>query len=140
MKPTIFTVPANLVASTWHNWRGYIERSAEHDIENAITLDAVLHDLMQGTKHLLAIQIDGQPVGACVVEKSVIQHGRTLFVSACGGNDADAWLPGLIDYLEFVSRKLHCDGVMFCGRLGWIKKLKNNGFKPILVTMWRENQ
>jgi hypothetical protein len=133
------TMTREAVRANWQIYKGFIAKACEHDLEKRLTLDTVYDSLLTGDYFLIQIKDAGVVVGATVFTVAETDEHRRLFVTTCGGVNSDAWLTRLVEYLDFVASGLKCkDGVLFCGRIGWQKKLKNLGYSTLLVTMHKE--
>ena len=62
--------------------------------------------------------------------------GRHVSVLALAGKHPEKWLKEMFDAAEGIAEALHCKGMIFRGRQGWMKHAKQYGFKPV-QTIWR---
>ena len=133
----ISTVSNSMIPLNWENYRDLLQKACDHDIEKKLTVDCLYAAIMNNESFLIEIKYSQKVVGVAVCTK--LRKSNSLFVQACGGSNADAWLSELDAYLIYLAKGLgYKDGVLFCGRLGWQKKLVGLGYKSVLVTMHKE--
>ena len=129
-------------ARHWTAIGAYLMKAAEHDIEGRLTLGGLYGDVMRGSTLAILLRNEaGEITGACAVTTTDIVSGRALFVRALGGEfgSDDTWLSAVVACLDQLAIDNACsDGVMFSGRPGWVKKLREHGYSVALVTMVKQ--
>ena len=136
-KLTIHSVAPQLIPVKWAEYKDLLQRSCDQDIERKITVESLYESIMTNKSFLIEINLDKRLMGVAVCSRA--SKAKALFIQACAGMEVDLWLTELVDYLDYMASGLGCtDGLLFCGRLGWQKKLARLGFKSVLVTMHRE--
>ena len=138
-KLNIHSVAPQLIPVKWAEYKAVLQRACEQDIERKITVESLYESIMSNKSFLIEINMDSRLLGVAVCSRS--SKAQALFIQACAGTDVDVWLDELVDYLNYMASGLGCtDGLLFCGRIGWQKKLARLGFKSVLVTMHKERE
>ena len=133
----VHSVAPQLIPVKWVEYKTLLHRACEHDIERKITVESLYDSIMTHKSFLIEINLGDHLLGVAVCSRS--SKAKSLFIQACAGTEVDLWLHDLVDYLDYMANGLGCtDGLLFCGRIGWQKKLNSLGFKSVLVTMHRE--
>lgn len=122
----------------WPSMTGFLQAACDYDPEGKVTIGGLYDDCLDGHSIAVVFWDDSDVmVGASVVTASDAKIGRYLFVRVLGGDfGSDVWLDHAHAVFSGIARASGCsDGIMLCGRPGWIRKLKNWGFREVLVTM-----
>ena len=123
----------------WQSIRAFIDSACEQDIERKVTSGELYTEVMRGRCFVLTIHDDDLTIGAAVMCRTPAYNGNCLMIRALGGERMSDWLEGFSEYIESVARmKGATDGVLFCGRLGWIPALKKLGYKPVFTVMYKK--
>ena len=137
MIPFIFSPPLPAVVERWIIYRPILERALETDLERKLTVEGTLDAIKAGAYQLHEIRMGREVVGVCVTAPGGL-NAKSLFVVTAAGDRMEDWIENLVDYLDKLAESLEMtDGILFCGRPGWQKKLVALGFKTVLVTMAR---
>jgi hypothetical protein len=130
------TIGVDKLRDKWAIYREYLLKACEYDVEKRLSIDGIYDALVEGNFHLIEIRNDAGIVAAAVFSVNEAGGTKHLTVNAIGGGDLDTWLSQFVEYLSYLAEGLGCkDGVIFCGRLGWQKKLTKLGFKGISILM-----
>lgn len=94
------------------------------------TIHTLRKSLMQG-KDGLFIVLDGEEIIGAVTY-TVVDYDtglRLLDINFAGGVAMDTQMPAVIEMFQLLKRQLMCDRVRIVGRKGWIRYMKQFGFK-----------
>lgn len=119
--------------SRWHQYKGYIQRALDKSC-GELAIQDIYQRVDDGRMGLL--DIHGK--AACVIEFMDYPQITALRVVALGGEDMDEWLDELQDFLYRWAEENHMDRIEHNGRKGWIKTLKDYGYKERYTFMTRD--
>jgi hypothetical protein len=123
----LICVAPDYVEQIWPHVASFVERALIRS-KSDYSLDYVYRKL-KGNMSLLWVVWNGDRLVACATTEicSLVDRGRVLVITTCGGRDAKAWLKFLYD-LEDYARDEKCDRVRLYGREGWKRALRDQGY------------
>lgn len=102
------------------------ERSQGQD-----TIQTLRASLMRGKEGLFIVQDGDDIIGAVTYQTTDYDTGlRLLDINYAGGVAMGTQMPAVIDMFHRLKSALMCDRVRITGRKGWVKYMKQFGFKP----------
>ena len=130
----VVIIPADNVARDWRIYQPFVVQAIEHETRPVEALE-VLTNLREGLWIALGIWVGEDLHGFCIVNQQKALRGFELNVTMLAGQWMELWMDHLFDALVKVAKSQSCDALRLEGRLGWVKKLKRYGFKPISQTL-----
>ena len=126
-------VPVDHVDQIWDDVKSYLEGAAKYT-HGRYTVDDI-YDCIKDYGNQLWIAFDDEKIKAAVVTHFMHYPKKKYLVMAfCGGEQLEQWLDPIIKVLQCWAFDNQCDGLEATARLGWVKPLKNNGYKPLWQT------
>ena len=123
--------PENCRAA-WASLKAFVEPALDHD-HNDTTSGDVLRAIEQGEMLLLCVMGDDGSILAVqtceVVENEKGEKILNLVTTA--GHNIEVWQDSLAEKLDEVAEGLGCGYIHTRGRLGWLRRLKRNGYEPL---------
>jgi hypothetical protein len=104
----------------------YLQKASEHDTSGGLlTIDDICHGAV-----FLAIECDGERVGAYALKLVRHTNGAVLWVQSCAANLPGADLtPSIVSIIEQQARQLGAHQIAFATvRRGLVKKMQRLGF------------
>lgn len=137
MTISIHGIPADQAPA----WRFFVDdwlhAALEHD-GGLMTLGNV-HDAIAQRDMQLWVIADGKALKAAVVTSiNVHPQAKVLTVVLAGGDSMADWLSELVDLLRRYATEHGCKAVEAHGRAGWVRALKQFGWKQPYVTVAME--
>jgi hypothetical protein len=126
----IAPIPPTLITVLWDRVEGHLARVVE--VSNGeISLQSIKESCLLGKAMLLAVCRDDQIVAVITVEKRTFESGKSaLFLPIVGGDELDGWLDQVLEVAILIAKDLDCEVIRGLGaRKGWIRKLKDKGWK-----------
>lgn len=129
----ISAVPTDHVIDVWPKIAGFIADACVYT-HGRYEAEDVLEELLGGT-HLLWIAFEGSYVKGAVVT-NFLEYPRAKYLSCpfVAGDDFESWHTPMLSVLQRWARDNGCAGVESTARLGWARKLKNDGYKALWQT------
>jgi hypothetical protein len=94
------------------------------------TIQTLRASLMSGSEGLFVIETLEDIIGAVTYEVIIYNTGlRVLAINYAGGVAMESQMPEVIDMFHALRRRFMCDRVRIMGRKGWIRYMKQFGFK-----------
>jgi hypothetical protein len=94
------------------------------------TIQTLRASLMSGSEGLFVIETLEDIIGAVTYEVITYNTGlRVLAINYAGGVAMESQMPEVIDMFHALRRRFMCDRVRIMGRKGWIRYMKQFGFK-----------
>jgi len=124
----------NMVADNWAHFGPWIMSTMEYDLE---PIDAVqtMQNLRADKWICLGASVDGAMSGIAICALSYLQSCVALEVKALAGDDFDKWIEPMWSALKLTAHSHKCRRIYLRGRMGWIRRIRSYGFKPVSVTM-----
>lgn len=134
----IFCVNIPTIQKNWELYKPLIDAAVVYDIEKKLMVDGIYDHLMTGLYQLVAGYKDKELLVVAITKPMRIELGNSLMIVTIGGDQSELWVNQIDEYFAYLAKGLGCtDGIIFCSREGWQKKLKKRGYKVLLQTMWR---
>ncbi len=124
----------NMVADNWAHFGPWIMSTMEHDLE---PIDAVqTMQFLRADKWIcLGAYVQGELAGIALCSLSYLQCCVALEVKALAGEDFDRWIEPMWVALKLAAHSHKCRRIYLRGRMGWIRRIRSYGFRPVSVTM-----
>ena len=124
----------NMVADNWVHFGPLIMSTMEYDLE---PIDAVqcMQNLRADKWICLGAYVQDELAGIAVCALSYLQSCVALEVKALAGEDFDRWIEPMWTALKLAAHSHKCRRIYLRGRMGWIRRIRAYGFKPVSVTM-----
>ena len=117
--PQIWGVVSELLAPA-------CERSQGQD-----TIQTLRASLMKGKEGLFVVRDGEDIIGAVTYQATEYDTGlRLLDINYAGGVAMGTQMPAVIDMFHRLKSAFMCDRVRIIGRKGWVRYMKQFGFKP----------
>lgn len=95
------------------------------------TIQTLRASLMRGSEGLFVVQDGDDIIGAVTFQATDFDTGlRLLDINYAGGVAMGTQMPAVIDMFHRLKSALMCDRVRITGRKGWVRYMKQFGFKP----------
>lgn len=128
-------IPRDLVPPYWPRLANWLKQLAEHFPPWARLPDP-MGKCMTGHAQLWLVR-DGLVIKGAVITQITVDAERVAEVPVVVGEDMESWLH-LLDDLEHWARRENCVAlVSTAGREGWVKVLKDRGWRKTAVLMER---
>lgn len=129
-------VPAPEIEANWHFAEPWVESAVR---EGALVSTAADYKQKCLSRHaqLWLLSDHGQTVGAGVTEVFESPKGLTCAVPVLAATDFDV-LKALFDGLEDWARAEGCVRLEGFGRFGWVRALKEHGWRPIAAVIEKD--
>lgn len=128
----IFGIPSDAVSAWWPQVKPHIERFCSKT--KLADPGEVLYEVLDCTKQLWGVKVEGKVVGFLLTEVRDQKRGRVLCIwAAAGDSDDPAQFVTIYDALETWGRSIGCNVVEVRGRRGWKKMLP--GFRETGVLL-----
>lgn len=129
-KVQVSFVPKDLAVEMWPKVRGYIE-SATTRTGGRYEPEDVLYEVLDG-ELLLWIAIEGKDViGAATTRFMEYPRKKVLMVPFLAGEEFDKWGDDMLSILRKWASSNDCDMLEACGRPGWARVFKDQGYKRL---------
>ncbi len=119
-------------------WPQILERlRAYPDLLTGYTEEALFNGLMSGKDVLFALHHDSEDLIRILVGATVVNQParKLLWVQFAVGEGIDGFVSIAKDAFHDIARRLGCTDVMVTGRRGWLRKLKDVGFREESTNM-----
>ena len=95
------------------------------------TIQTLRASLMRGSEGLFVVQDGDDIIGAVTFQTTDFDTGlRLLDINYAGGVAMDTQMPVVIEMFHRLKSAYMCDRVRITGRKGWVRYMKQFGFKP----------
>ena len=95
------------------------------------TIQTLRASLMRGSEGLFVVQDGDDIIGAVTFQTTDFDTGlRLLDIHYAGGVAMDTQMPVVIEMFHRLKSAYMCDRVRITGRKGWVRYMKQFGFKP----------
>ena len=95
------------------------------------TIQTLRASLMRGSEGLFVVQDGDDIIGAVTFQATDFDTGlRLLDINYAGGVAMGTQMPAVIDMFHRLKSAYMCDRVRITGRKGWVRYMKQFGFKP----------
>lgn len=120
----------------WSKVVPMVLRSLER-INDGATQDSIYLDLIHKDKQLWVAYNEQRIIGCIITQIISCPELKKLFYYIVAGDDFNSWWHER-KQIEAWGRSQGCTEVEFCGRLGWQKRLKKEGYKTIYLGMTKQ--
>lgn len=133
----VVAIPAELVETAWPTiapmfQKAIDEGSDEYDIDD-------LYCMIEENEVLpLAVLFEGRIVAAIGLKLDVYPIKRVLTILIAGGAQMDEWLTEVMAVIKRLAQEQQADSIRVAGRRGWVKALRDYGYKEIHTTVEME--
>lgn len=131
----ITACPVEYIERVWPTAEPVLLKATE--LSNS-DISLVKENLLNSKAVLWVFAVDSQFVGYGVTEIKSRQNYSNLYVSFVAGDNMDFWLTPFIEELERYAKYFNLKQIEFAGRMGWMKTLKEFGFKPVYIAMTKD--
>ncbi len=129
-KLKIVAVPPHLLPGIWPYVLRYVQEAL--DYEHGDLTPEKMYDRIIDMQYLCIVALRGEEIMACqTAEIYDTDANRVMGLITTGGKELDQWQDALAEALEQLAIEQGCDVIRTRGRLGWLRKLKRNGFDPL---------
>ena len=132
MSPTVSVtlISPNNLDEAWKN-AAHLIRLSQKRIESYEGMADIYDNLASGSQQLWLVTVEDKLKAALttVVEKH--PRKRILRVLHIGGFDMAIWFEDVLKTLKVVATSTGCKAIQGDGRLGWVKKVPQYGFKEV---------
>lgn len=112
--------------------KDYLISAAEYT-NGRYTIDDIYKDLTNLNKQLWIAYEGSKIYGAVVTEIFKYPQKKVLLLHFTGGVEFDRWHKAILDTLKLFASSELCSAIEFCGRSGWTRLFKQDGYKPIFT-------
>jgi len=130
-------VPKELLNETWPFVLRFIQEPLLHE-QGDLTPEKVYNYIEDGTFILLVCVDKGNIKAALTLEVIQKPTARIMNLVTTGGTEIDAWQDVMSDTVDIIAKENNCNFIHTRGRLGWLKQLKRNGYKPLYFIASKE--
>jgi hypothetical protein len=126
-------VPIDHVDRVWDDVKGYLADAAKYTY-GRYDLEDIYDSIMQ-YNHTLWIAFTDDKIIAAVVT-NILHYPKKTCLSGVflGGDDLKAWKGPMLEMLQKWAFDNKCDGFEMCGRMGWARALKDEGYQALWQT------
>lgn len=114
----------------WPMVMEYIQQPLEYEA-GELTPEKIFDHIDTGVFILLVVWDGNTIIAAQTCEIIDSPRGRVMNLPTTGGKDIEKWQDELADMLDKIAAEQGCISIRTRGRIGWFKKLKRNGYKPL---------
>jgi len=121
-------VPSGALMIFWEQVAPLLQKAADKSLGRYNLED--IHDLLTHYDYQLFVAYEHETILAAAVVNAQVYPRKTLLnVAFVGGVEPiEPWGPALLDLLQVYARGMGYDGIETQARLGWSKKLIDNGY------------
>jgi hypothetical protein len=112
--------------------KDYLKGAADYT-HGRYTVEDIHNDITSGNKQLWVTYEGSKIYGAVVTEILNYPQKKVLVLHFTGGIEFDKWHKAILESLKLFAKQQQCDAIEFCGRNGWTKLFKQDGYKPIFT-------
>jgi len=121
--------PENIL-DVWWSVRGFIKSALEYE-HGDLTETEILIQCLRGKFLLVLCYTDDEIKSAHTFEVIDTPGKRIMGLVTTGGIDLNEWQDDLAEVIDGLAASHGCDVIHTRGRIGWLKKLERNGYKPL---------
>jgi len=125
----IIAVKPEYLNKIWPYIMRWIQEPLTHE-HGALTPEEIYKSLHNEDWVLLIANHNNKIIAAQTCEIVEARH-RVLNLVTTGGIKLELWQDEMIAALTAIAKQHHCKSILTRGRIGWLKQLKRNGFKPL---------
>lgn len=128
MSPKLFRVHPWEAANLWHSIESGIAKALERS-NSDFTAERIRQKIDAGHSQLWVIASGEKILAAGTTELVELENGRKLcMVSTLAGEDMAVW-DHTWETFERFAKESGCDAIQIVGRIGWVRYLRDRGFK-----------
>ena len=131
MTVKIMAVEGAQVAHVWDKIEPFESPALEHD-HNRTSAEEVREAIERGEMGCL-VCLEGHQLLAVQTAEVVVENDGFRFMNlvTTAGHHIEKWQDALSDTLDRLAKELGCAEIRTRGRMGWLRQLKRNGYKPM---------
>lgn len=134
LKVEISIMDRQWVSDYWNMISPVLDRACEYSL---YTIDHIYQELMEGNMSCwTVVEEDEDILGYIVTAVWEWPKGRMMHIMLLAGERVEDWFP-LWPAFEAYARVYGCNGMTLTGRMGWLRKLRDENFTATQVTMVR---
>jgi hypothetical protein len=126
----IAAVTPRHLPAVWPRILEYIQKPLEYE-SGGLTPERIYELVEQGTYVLLVAWQDKEILAAQTAEIIKDPQGRVMNLVTTGGHHLELWQDEMIEVIDRLAREQRCVSIRTRGRMGWLRQLKRNGYKPL---------
>lgn len=130
----VWAIPTRHVPQVWPLCEGMIEKAVDY-ANGRVTTRGIYDRLLDRDLQLWCVIRDDEILAACITKVSRFPAVKSCCIMYAGGTELDSWMSRILDTVETWAKELECDVLEVNGRRGWVRKLKDQGFREISVTV-----
>ena len=136
MSLEIIAIPANMVDFLWDKIKPHIELVVELS-QGELDVYKTKEKAKLGDLLFIAICDGSNIIATLVLEVRIFDSGkRVLCLPIIGGTRMTEWKQDFLKLAHQIARDFNCEELMgFASRKGWLRELKDDGFKEVYTTM-----
>ena len=132
-KLQVTMVPTSHIDQVWPRIKGYMEDAAKYTYGRYEVED--IYDAVVKHNHVLWIAFYGPDIKAAVVTNILYYPKKTCLSGVfLGGVELETWKEPMLELLQKWAFDNNCDGFELCGRIGWSKALREQGYQALWQT------
>lgn len=112
----------------------WLQKALDEDFLGSHGLDDI-HQAVESQHMQLWAVFAPNLKAALVTQIANYPKASSLVVILCGGSDLQDWALGATDVLQRFAKHHGCSSVACNGRKGWVRALKNHGWREIATTV-----
>lgn len=114
----------------WPKIMEFIQKPLEFE-SGGLTPEKIYEEVKTGRFVLLVAWEGSEIVAAQTAEIIADPQGRVMNLVTTGGHDLELWQDKMIEVIDQLAREQNCVSIRTRGRMGWLRQLKRNGYKPL---------
>lgn len=132
MTPTVGVrlVSPNQLEDAWRN-AAHLIRLSQKRIDDYEGMADIYDNLASGSQQLWLVTVEDKLKAALTTVVEQHPRKRILRVLHIGGFDMAIWFEDVLTALKVAAHSAGCKAVQGDGRLGWVKKVPQYGFKEV---------
>ena len=132
MSPTVsvLLVSPNQLEDAWRN-AAHLIRLSQKRIDDYEGMADIYDNLMSNSQQLWLVTVEDKLKAALTTVVEQHPRKRILRVLHIGGFDMATWFEDVLTALKVAATRMGCKAIQGDGRLGWVKKVPQYGFKEV---------
>jgi hypothetical protein len=118
----------------WGTVDGWLQEAIDQDPFKSLGIDDI-HSAVEKQEMQLWVVLTPTPKAAVITQIANYPKSKTLAVVLCGGIELSTWIGSLVDVLRRFAKHHDCQSVACNGRKGWVRVLKDLGWREVAVTV-----
>lgn len=132
MAPTVsvLLVSPNQLENAWRN-AAHLIRLSQKRIDDYEGMADIYDNLASGSQQLWLVTVEDKLKAALTTVVEQHPRKRILRVLHIGGFDMATWFEDVLTALKVAATSAGCKAIQGDGRLGWVKKVPQYGFREV---------